>query len=205
MCSCRINNSSQSLIDTSDSSVHSDIQGTTSPQNSLIFNSFNELENPELIEETPYYQVWYGNNQKSFIYIFDKNGNPIKGEGYNGRSPKLSIVEKGLVKLRLQAGTGNSTAWCYYYDIDQNKFSETFYNVLGEKGNLVVLADKQNIIVRNIFDADAFYKEITTFSHPLSKSTDPFLTVEFVNEKQISITYLSGEDFEKITETIDLS
>ena len=71
--------------------------------------------------------------------------------------------------------------------------------------DLVILAGNQALTVRGVFSEEPWW-DLSDFSQPLaSVATTPFRSAAFAEDgKSLALTYLSGEDFHEVTETIPL-
>ena len=145
-------------------------------------------------------------NTHSFSFA-DLNGNILFEKENVVREPKINMVSVNVYELITQTGTGLSTNWAVYCDVENSKVSETFHYVLGSKGDYVVCADyeesKHFIIVQNIFDKSVYYKtyELENVS-PVA--ADFALGCEFDSDNKVTITYLTGEDYTETKLTIDI-
>lgn len=167
------------------------------------YDIIENLKNTKITEETDYYQVVYS-DYLYYYCIFNSEHQVVKYDGPLNKKPHLSVVNN-MVKFTLQAGTGIGTQWGYYYDINKGIFSEVFSSIYDENKELVVYSDVNKVIIRNIFDKKIYYKEISEFEKTLSNVAEPIIDVKFINDgKSIKITYLSGSDYQKFTEVIDL-
>ena len=167
--------------------------------------SYEDVENPQIINETKYYKLLQGDNYTYYYYIYNDD-NEVVDEGGYGRIPALSMANDTLVKLRIQAGTGIGTSSTRYFNTEKNVLSPWFSSVYAETGEVIVMSDYGKLIVQNIFDRTAYYREFTEFNSELANTVEPFVNVEFVSDgNQIIVTYLSGEDFVETTETIVLN
>lgn len=161
------------------------------------------LKNAKITEETDYYQVVYS-DYLYYYCIFNSEHQVVKYDGPLNKEPHLSVVNN-MVKFTLQAGTGIGTQWGYYYDIHKGIFSEVFKSIYDENQDLVVYSDVNKVIIRNIFDKKIYYKEISEFEKTFSNVAKPIIDIKFINDgKSIKITYLTGSDYQKFTEVIDL-
>lgn len=157
-----------------------------------------------IIEKNQYYKTICADGMY-YYYIYDKEYNTVKMDGPLSRSPHLSMADEHTVKFTLQSGTGLSTQWGYYYDVEQDLFSDTFYSIYDELEGIIAYGEKEKIIIRNIYDKNKYYYEINSFSNPLSCTSEPFVNVEFINDgDSIEVTYLSGDDYREITEIFEL-
>ena len=148
------------------------------------------------------------NDDLTYTYkVVDKNGNILFSKDNAAREPNVEKVNTYILGLKVQTGTGQSTNWAVYCDVENSKTSETFYYVLAAQGDYVVCADykdnKHFITVQNIFDKSAYCKtyELENVS-PVA--ADFALGCEFENETKATITYLVGEDYTETELTIDI-
>ena len=147
-------------------------------------------------------------DDSTFDYnVFDTDGEILDSET-SVRLPSFKATGDYLMQLSVQTGTGLSTNYAKYYDLKNRKTSETFHYVLTAKDNYVVCADYRNgkhiIIVQDIFDKEKYYYEYELEN--VSPVAADFAVDGNFNEKgNISITYLSGEDYKEEHYTIVLS
>ena len=60
-------------------------------------------------------------------------------------------------------------------------------------------------MIRDIFDVNKYYCEISSFEYPLSIVAEAITNIKFVNDgTSVEISYLSGENYLEIKETVDL-
>ena len=65
--------------------------------------------------------------------------------------------------------------------------------------------ENRKLVLRNMFDENIYYKKLSNFQKPLSSYPAPFIDAKFSeNGNEIIVTYMSGEEGEKTTETIKL-
>ena len=162
-----------------------------------------EKSDIEVIEENQFYKLACEYNEY-YCYFYDSECNVVKTEGPLIKCPKVTFVNENYIKLTVQAGTGLSTQYGYYYDTQQAKFSEVFYWILAESNNQVAYAMADKVVVQDIFDKNNYYKEISIFEYPLAPAIEPIIKAEFIENHSILITYLTGDIFEEITELFEL-
>ena len=148
------------------------------------------------------------NEDNTYSYSFaDLNGNVLFEKENMVREPKINMVSVNVYELITQTGTGLSTNWAVYCDVENSKVSEIFYYVLATQGEYVVCADykdgKPFIIIQNIFNKSVYYKtyELENVS-PVA--ADFALGCEFDSDNKVTITYLTGEDYTETKLTIDI-
>lgn len=184
----------------------SDNNGSSLPEEttgSLITEtSENEYE---IIAEEQYFRVKRSDGAYSYE-ILDGDGNIVRSDGPYTKEPHISMSDESVVKVSYQAGTGLSTRWTFYYDTVSNEFSPVYYSVFGESGENVIYRSGSSIVISNIFDKTKYYKEINKFKYLLSETVEPFISAEIDDSgDMIKITYLTGDDFEEVTEYFDIS
>ncbi len=148
------------------------------------------------------------NDDKTYSYKFyDLNNNILFQKENVVREPKINQISATVYELKTQTGTGLSTNWAVYCDVENSKTSETFYYVLATQGDYVVCADykdnKHFISVQNIFDKSVYYKtyELENVS-PVA--ADFALGCKFDGDNNAIITYLIGEEYNETKITIDI-
>lgn len=148
------------------------------------------------------------NEDNTYSYTFsDLNNNILFQKENVVREPKINQIAVSIYELKTQTGTGLSTNWAVYCDVENSKTSETFYYVLATQGDYVVCADykdnKHFITVQNIFDKSVYYKtyELENVS-PVA--ADFALGCKFDGDNNAIITYLIGEEYNETKITIDI-
>lgn len=158
----------------------------------------------EILDEEQYYRVKKSDGAYSYE-ILDSNGNIVRTDGLYTKKPHISMLNESVVKVSYQTGTGLSTRWTFYYDTVNDEFSPEYYSVFGESNGNVVYTSGSSILISDIFDKTKYYKEINKFKCHLAKTIEPFISAEIDdNGDMIKITYLTGDDFEEITEYFDI-
>lgn len=177
-------------------------ENTSSAVNTDVVMKENEFE---IIDDSQYYRLKKGD--RGFQYeILNESQNIVKLSGYYPKEPDISMLNGSIVKVSYQAGTGLSTKWTFYYDTENDKFSPVYYSVFDQFGENVVYRENDSIIVSDIFDNTQFYMVFDKFSFPIANSVDPFIQAKIDEDgKQIVISYLTGNDFEEITECFIIS
>ena len=159
----------------------------------------------EIVADEQYFRVKRSDGAYSYE-ILDNDGNIVRTDGSYTKEPYISMLDDSVVKVSYQAGTGLSTRWTFYYDTVSNEFSPVYYSAFGESGENVVYRNGSSIIISNIFDETKYYKEINKFKYLLSETVEPFISAEIdESESMIKISYLTGDDFEKVTEYFDIT
>jgi len=174
------------------------------PSNRLVISNNDELGTVRVVEETQYYKV-IRDGFFYYYYIYNKNHEVVKSDGPNNKQPKFSMVNYNLVKYTIQAGTGIGTLWGYYYDVENNMFSEVFECIYDQYDNKVAYGTLGKVIVRDIFDVNEFYQEISTFRDPFAKSYMPIQNATFNEDgSTIKVFYLTGSDFKQVEEIFEV-
>lgn len=158
----------------------------------------------EIVKDEEYYKI----TRCGFMYsysLYDKYKNVVKTVENIGRYPRIEMVDDMIVCVYIQAGTGITTRSTYYYDVENNRFSESYISVFDYCDGLLVRADHDKVIVRSAFD-NSFYQEFTDFSTPFSPVAFPFVDISFIEDGQsIGVTYHSGDDYTEVTEIFEVN
>ncbi len=148
------------------------------------------------------------NEDNTYSYKFyDLNNNILFQKENIVREPIINQIKTTVYELKTQTGTGLSTNWAVYCDVENSKVSETFYYVLAAQGDYVVYANykdsKHFITVQSTFDKSVYYKtyELENVS-PVA--ADFALGCEFDGDNNAIITYLTGENYNETKITINI-
>jgi len=143
----------------------------------------------ELIAEDKYFKKMYLGN---FIYsyaIYNAAGEIV--EEWEGKEARIDYIDDSTI--RRQIGAGTNALCTVYYDIVNDRLSETYMNPIAEGYGRVAYLDHKGeeivLIVKNIFDNE-FYKEI---SLDFADMFFPVKEAEFWDEETLYIKYHSGE------------
>lgn len=143
-----------------------------------------------------------------YFYIYDSNGKTLKSEGPFTKQPRITDVSENIILFTVQAGTGLATNWGFFYDLKSNTESKIYKGIFDCTPTLVAYGASLSVNVSEIFNNGENIQVFDSFSKEFSKSAEPINSAKFINGgKQIEITYLSGEDYSRITEVkgIDLN
>ncbi len=139
------------------------------------------------------------NNDLTYTYkVVDKNGNVLFSNDNATREPKVEQVNTYVLGLKVQTGTGQSTNWAVYCDVENGKVSDTFQYVLMAQGDYVIYVNYENgehsVVVQNIFDNSKYYKEYVLEN--CSPVAGDIVTNAKLNGEGVAVvTYLTGKDY----------
>ncbi|MBP3392874.1 MAG: hypothetical protein J6L76_08860 [Clostridia bacterium] len=146
------------------------------------------------------------NDDLTYTYtVVDKNDNVLFSKSNATHEPTVEQVNTYILGLKVQTGTGKSTNWAVYCDVENSKVSETFQYVLMAQGNYVIYANYENgehsVIVQNIFDKSAYYKKhVLTDCSPVA--ADVVIGAKPNGAGIAVVTYLTGNDYTETELTI---
>lgn len=154
---------------------------------------------------TTHSSITHNKNNTYSYKVTDYKDRILDYEDNLTREPKRLCVNTDVVGISIQAGTGLSTNYAKFFNLESSKISETFYYVIDAKDDYVVYADYRNgehiIIVQDIFDKEQYYKEYKLEN--VSPVTADFIVKGGFNKKgNINITYLSGNEYTETDYTI---
>lgn len=143
---------------------------------------------------------------KTYSYqITDYSGRVLGYEDNLTDSPERLHVSADVVGISVQTGTGLSTSYARFFDLENGKASETFHYVLAAKNSYVVYAEYRDgehiIIVQDIFDKEQCYQEYK-LENVSPVAADFAVGGYFGSNGSVNITYLAGEDFTETNYTI---
>ena len=141
------------------------------------------------------------NKDNTYSYsLADLKGNILFEKENVVREPKINAVSTNVYELITQTGTGLSTNWAVYCDVEKGMTSEVFQYVLMAQGDYVIYANYENskhsVIVQNIFDKSYYYKKhILANCSPIAG--DVVIKAESKGEGSAVVTYLTGNDYKE--------
>ena len=139
------------------------------------------------------------NDDFTYDYVIkDKDDNVLISDKGILRQPKVNIIDEEVLSISVQTGTGISTRWTIYCDVNGGVVSNTYYYVLGEYAENVVFVNYENgrhsVIIQDIFNRGKYLKEVVL--DDVSETVDP--VIDFVKfDDKIKIVYLKGNNFSK--------
>ncbi len=162
----------------------------------------------KVLEENKNYTV-INNGDFTYTYeIRDAKGTMLLYESQCEREPHIEMLSENLLKCMIQFGTGISTQITFYVNVETGVISEDFISVFDEYNGRTAYHLYQNskhyMIVRDIFDKDAYYKEFE-IKDDIFAIADAVVSAEFSeNGKTLDIVYLAGEDYDKTEMSFDI-
>ncbi len=148
------------------------------------------------------------NGNSTYDYVIkDKNNNVlIKGKDIS-KEPKVNILNEDLLSISVQTGTGISTKWTIYCNVNSGKVSDAYYSVLGEVDEKVVFVKYDNgnhcVVIRDVFNKEEYFKEVVL--EDTSKTTDPVVDFVKIDANKFKIVFLKGEDHTETEKIIELN
>ena len=159
----------------------------------LTMSACTERETLKNIEDC--YKI-HTNSDLTYSYkITDFKGNVLFSESAAIKPPNIKPLSPSVLEVSAQAGTGLSTNWAIYCDVETGKTSEKFFYVLGAKDGYVLYVKYEDkvhtIICRNIFDSKALTQEYRVDDELVV--LDSFSKADFKTEGVATISYASGD------------
>ncbi len=142
------------------------------------------------------YEITDNGNFTYDYVIKDRHDNILISDKNVSRKPKVKVINEDLLSISVQTGTGISTRWTIYCDVNSGNVSDTYYSVLGEYEENVVFVNYDNgrysVIIQDIFNKEEYLKEVVL--EDASETVDPI--VDYVKfDDKIKIMYLKGNNF----------
>ena len=135
--------------------------------------------------------------------VYDQEGNVLYRIESTNREPEIWEVSPGVYGLVTQTGTGRSTNWAVFCDVEKGLVSDTFHYVLDAQGPYVLCGEykdqKHSVCLQNIFSpTDAEYRLPLDDASP--KVADCIKAGTFTDENTVLITYCVGAESPTPTE-----
>ena len=142
------------------------------------------------------YEITDNGNFTYDYVIKDRHGNILISDKDVSRKPKVNVINEDILNISVQTGTGISTRWTIYCDVNSGNVSDTYYSVLGEYEENVVFVNYDNgshsVIIQDIFNQGEYLKEVVL--EDVSETVDPI--VDYIKfDDKIKIIYLKGNNF----------
>lgn len=142
-----------------------------------------------------------------YLYeIYNNSGEIVKSETMV-EFPTITYPSGSLLSIEWGAGTGVYLA--EYYDINKDLFSDTYQCPLAVQGYKVAYVEHSDdfidgkLVISDIFDRANYYKEF--YLDDMSSITTPVSKVEFIDQKEVKVSYFMGEDNEEKTKILQLN
>ena len=137
------------------------------------------------------------NEDLTYSYkIIAKNGDILFSDDRSPKEPHVDQVSDNIFSVSIQTGTGRSTNWAVFCDVENGKTSETYQYVLGAQDNYVFYVAFEDgthrLVVQDIFDS-CVYKETYTLQN-CGAFADPACELTFESKGKAVVTYLSGNE-----------
>ncbi len=161
-------------------------------------NSFEDY----LAEEEPEYYRIDDLGGKYNYYLYNEDGSVAEEMTDCTEKPEIVVTDGLLIKVTM----GRES---YYYDLTNQVFSETFTDAFDEMGTLLVKGENRKIVVCDIFDESALYKEFEDFdgglTWALNAGETPFVDAEFIQDgASVKVDYISGEKDARYSQCFDI-
>lgn len=161
------------------------------------------VEEPvETLSEERYFKVTKDKDKGYTVTVFDEEKH-IVAKFRHIKEPRVTMVNEDILRVSV-IYSGKTEPSYEYYDRRNERMSNMYDNVLEERGDQVIYADGNRLIIRNMFDKNAYYKELVRDFAPVTPPRKALLEVEWEKPDRIVVKYLAGEERKVISEEIDL-
>lgn len=161
-----------------------------------------ERENAAFIRHENNYEL-YERDGLYYYALFGNEKQEIKSGGPYAKPPVIESRSSGVLRILVQGGTGKATQSGFYCNVQSGEVSEVFPCIFDDYENMVVYCNSGSLIVQSIFEPKTVFHVFSAFEKPFAKAAFPFVDVSFSNDgSSIRVSYLSGDDFEEVTEEI---
>jgi len=173
--------------------------GSTAHSTNGVYDTGDEPSGGETEAAVEYFEI--NNDGGTYSYtLFNKDMSVAEKIDGCTSVPEIIQCTEDLIRVDVEDET-------YYYDLEMRIFSDTFEHVYSENGSLLIRAERDRVVICDIFDPDGFYTEIESFTHGLSYACDyPIIDAGFVDGgSAVSVVYLSGGDMETMSECFSIA
>lgn len=149
------------------------------------------------------------NEKENYTYeiiIKQYNGKVIISEEYDGLYPIVEVAGKDVLTLTL----GRGDCWITrFINVKDGSVSEGFDYMVAYNADKVVYPGFKDgvmkIIVQDIFDKEQYYLEIVREYAPVAVGRYMIIDAEFLDDDALYLKYYKGEEWEEVSEVIDLN
>lgn len=149
----------------------------------------------------------YGLFEEDGVYalqLYSREGDLVWAFGPGRHEPRVEEAEPGLWSVSLGAGPSLSLHWTVYYRPETGQLSDAIYGILARDGERVLCISGKSLLLRGIFERGD-RTMLDSFSESLAPAAEPFESAAFTEDgRAVTVTYLAGEDYHKVTETVPL-
>ena len=137
------------------------------------------------------------NEDLTYSYkIIAKNGETLFSDDRSPKEPHIDQVSNNILSVTIQTGTGRSTNWAVFCDIENGKTSKTYQYVLGAQDNYVFYVEFEDgahrLVVQDIFDSSVYKK--TYALQNCGAFADPACELTVESKGKAIVTYLTGNE-----------
>jgi len=157
-------------------------------------------------KENKFIKVEPCNSEEEILYqytLFDAEGNVTHIESDLNREPNIEELDNGIIKIAIGAGTAVNMV--RYYDSINNKVSENFITPWDEYGTKLIRFEINKLIVQDMFDESAFYKEYDISLSPTAVAENMIESARFIDDNTVEVVYLTGEEQREVTEIFEFT
>ncbi len=160
----------------------------------------------QIVDSADHYKIIRVGLGENEYHIYDRWGKEVLVEVTN-RPLSISMIDQWVIEIRIGMGTGTSVS--KYYDVQNDRFSEEYLDVVAASGNLLAYVDatqgndanKGTLAVRDIFDKNGFFK---TFSLDFSpREVMPISHAEFT-EREMALELVYRNQDSEVNESVTL-
>lgn len=152
------------------------------------------------------YDLTENDNPKYAYEIYNSDGKIVDNGEVERSEPFFKYYSDTLLSVSFAGGTGPGAVSTLFYDVESDNFSESFWAVFDARDNKVLYMDDNTglLVVRDIFDKAKYIKEFELDLAEQSIASNLIEEAKFINDSEVKVTYLAGEDGEEKTTTLQL-
>lgn len=161
----------------------------------------NETSIPNYVVLNEFYDVIKLSEGNYKIILYDSSEKRIK-ELELEKEPAVHELPNNIIRFTISVGSPAN--YTFFYDVNNNLVSPTFFNVLLYDNNKVVYAEEGKIVISDPFDKGVYFEEITRDFSPTAVPSSAIQEVKFLESGNLHIEYLKGKEYIVQKEEINL-
>lgn len=160
------------------------------------------------IRANQYYEL-HVKNMESGVYnlnyeLMDAKKNIMYTKNICAKNIMFSMVNDDLVKVAVKYGEGEDSVCCSYFNVRTGALSDEFVGVVYQDDTYVAYFVDDELVVRDIFDGDSFYREVDMHGKKVNPE-NPCITLKKSETEGSLVVEYRDDSLEKCyQQTIDL-
>lgn len=135
------------------------------------------------------------------ITLYDKKGSVVF-ELETPVQPAINDLTSNITEVSISVGS--PARYVFYYDKQNCKMSDTYFNPILINHEYVAYMEERDLIIRDLFHQGILNKRIVRDFAKTADAMSAVMSIQCLEDENLVINYLKGEDYESITEIVSV-